>query len=367
MKMTLFLLLFILTMFSCSQKSSTYGTLTGTIKNIKNDTILCLIDNDNDSIVQKFLVKNGHFKIKFSAPVPKLFTLRPENYKYEKDFFDLWLDNSPTKLYGNIYNMADSRIEGSVPNKIYDIYKSIEYNYRHELTKINLKKHTNDKHILDSLDSELKILQSDYKDKLMKFFTGNISTEVAFNYIFFETARYKSALNRIDLKHLYDLLPDKFRNSKNGIIIKTYISLPAVPKNGDMYIDFSQPNPEGELNSISSNLGKYTILEFWGSFCGSCRAEHPALRQQYRKYHKKGLNIIGISGDVKISDWVDAIRKDSIPWINISDLGGYNNYGFMLYGVKAIPCLILLDKNGIILDDNFGSKIDGELKKFFEK
>jgi hypothetical protein len=40
----------------------------------------------------------------------------------------------------------------------------------------------------------------------------------------------------------------------------------------------------------------------------------------------------------------------------------------MLYGVKAIPCLILLDKDGIILDDNFGSNyIDGELKRFFEK
>ena len=356
-------------MVACNQKNHPYGTLTGTIKNIKNDTILCLIDDDSNAIVQKFLVKNGHFKIKFSAPVPKLFVIRPENFKYEKDFLNLWLDNSPTKLYGNMYNMSDSKIEGSASNKIYDVYKSIEYNYQHELTRINLKKHTDDKQILDSLANELINIQIDYKSKLMKFYTDNISSEVAFNYLLFETARYKSALNRTDVKHLYDLLPDKFKSSKSGTIIKTYISLPDVPENGDKYIDFSQPTPEGELNSLSSNLGKYTILEFWASFCGSCRIEHPMLRKQYKKYHKKGLNIIGISGDVKITDWVDAIKKDSIPWLNISDLGGYNNYGFMLYGVKAIPCMILLDKDGIIIDNNFGIKYyyADELKKLFEK
>ena len=355
-------------MFSCSQKGPTYGTLTGTIKNIKNDTILYLIDNERDSVVQKFLVKNGHFKIKFSAPVPKLFVIRPENYKYEKDFLDLWLDNSPTKLYGNMYNMADSKIEGSAPNGIYDIYKSIEYNYQHDSTKINIQKHISDQKVQDSLAIVLKNLQIDYKNNLMKFYSENISSEVAFYYIFFEIARYKSALDRNDIKYLYDLLPEKFKNSKDGAEIKNYISLPDVPKNGERYLDFSQSTPEGKLEAISSNLGKYTILEFWASSCGSCRIEHPSLRKLYQEYHKKGLNIIGISGDNRLSDWVEAIDKDSIPWLNISDLGGFYNRGFMLYGVKFIPRLILLDKDGIIIDDNFGYSFFNEdaLKKIFK-
>ncbi len=80
------------------------------------------------------------------------------------------------------------------------------------------------------------------------------------------------------------------------------------------------------------------------------------------------LNIIGISGDNRLSDWVEAIDKDSIPWLNISDLGGFYNRGFMLYGVKFIPRLILLDKDGIIIDDNFGYSFFNEdaLKKIFK-
>jgi len=368
MKRIILMIGFTLTIISCNQNTQPYGTLTGTIINLKNDTTLCLVDSDSDKVIQKFLVKNGHFKIKYTTSGPKRFVIRPENYKYEKDWLNLWLDNSPTKLYGNMYNLADSKIEGSAPNKIYNIYKSIEYDHNQKLTKIWLKRATsNNQPILDSLFADSIKLQTDYKTKLMKFFSENINTEVAFNYLTDEIVRYKSSLNRSDLKQLYNLLPENFRISKNGILIKEFTSLPDVPKIGDKIIDFSQLTPDGKLESISSNLGKYTILEFWASFCGNCRIEHPRLRKLFEKYHNKGLNVIGISGDSKLSDWVEAIKKDSIPWLNISDLQGYENRGFLLYGAKAIPVLILLDKNGIILDDNFDSKyIEGELEKLFK-
>jgi hypothetical protein len=42
--------------------------------------------------------------------------------------------------------------------------------------------------------------------------------------------------------------------------------------------------------------------------------------------------------------------KDSIPWINISDLKGGFNEAFMIYNIKHLPQMILLDKDGIIID-----------------
>jgi thiol-disulfide isomerase/thioredoxin len=288
-------------------------------------------------------------------------------YKYTKDWLNLWLDNSDVKLNGDMLNMAESKIEGSEPNKIYDLYKSIEYNYDHDLTKINSKKYATDQKTLDSLDIGSKTLQTDYKYKLIKFFTENINTKVAFHYIIYEVARYNSVLTKTDLGQLYNNLPEELKISKKGILLKNYVSSPDVPKIGEKFIDFSQPTPDGKIESLSSNLGKYTILEFWASFCGNCRIEHPGLRKLYEKYHNKGLNIIGISCDYNLSDWIGAIKKDSIPWLNISDLNGYYNKGALLYGAKLIPCLILLDNNGMILDNNLRSKyIEGELEKLFK-
>ncbi|MBK7132269.1 MAG: TlpA family protein disulfide reductase [Bacteroidales bacterium] len=137
-----------------------------------------------------------------------------------------------------------------------------------------------------------------------------------------------------------------------GKMINEYLSLPNKPKIGDKFIDVTLSTPDGKTESLSNNLGKYTILEFWASSCGPCRMEHSKLRMVYNKYHNLGLNIIGISGDTDLNDWVSAIKQDSIPWLNISDLRGSNNKAFMIYEARAIPTLFLLNENGVILAEN---------------
>jgi hypothetical protein len=91
------------------------------------------------------------------------------------------------------------------------------------------------------------------------------------------------------------------------------------------------------------------------------------LRKLYNTYHEKGLNIIGISGDTEFNNWSDAIKRDSVVWTNISDLRGWKNKVFMIYGIKELPSLILLDDQGIILDNTLGRKyLPGEIKKLFK-
>jgi thiol-disulfide isomerase/thioredoxin len=140
-----------------------------------------------------------------------------------------------------------------------------------------------------------------------------------------------------------------------------------IPQVGEKYIDCSQNTPQGKMESISNNLGKYTIIEFWASWCGPCRAEHPQIRRLYNLYHDKGLNIIGISGDSDLNAWKEAIENDSIPWTNISDLKGGNNQAFMIYGIKGVPVMILLDENGLIVDNKLYNKpLESELEKRFK-
>jgi thiol-disulfide isomerase/thioredoxin len=357
----------LLTFIACTQNKRNSCTLIGHLDNIKDSTVLNLIDIETGNVSQKILVMNGEFKSSLILTGPRFFGLWGDNPKYEKDRLLFWLENSIISISGNYDYIFNAKIKGSFSNQIYKQYTIIEKDFEHKLAGLNITKSTTrDELIIDSLLNATRDLENQHKMNLIKFYSEQIQNEIGFYFLIKEVTKYNSALLKSDLKNLYESLPEKFKYSQEGKFLQDYISLPEIPKIGEKFIDFSQVTPDRNTESISKNLGKYTLLEFWASSCGPCRGEHPKMRKLYKLYHDKGLNIIGISGDDNINDWINAIKTDSIPWLNISDLQGIRNKGFLLYGIKYIPQLILLDQNGIIVDNEIGRKsLDHELDIIF--
>ena len=97
---------------------------------------------------------------------------------------------------------------------------------------------------------------------------------------------------------------------------------------------------------------QYTLVDFWASWCGPCRAEMPNVVEAYNRYHDKGFEVVGISLDEDKKAWVAAIDKLQMPWPQLSDLKGWNCEGAVLYKIQSIPSNLLVDQDGKIVAKN---------------
>ena len=114
---------------------------------------------------------------------------------------------------------------------------------------------------------------------------------------------------------------------------------------------FSIPDQQGKIVHLTDYRGKYTLIDFWASWCAPCRAANPAWVQVYNDFKDQNFEIIGISVDKDQKRWLEAIRHDALTWPNLSNLQGWDVVSDN-YGVKAIPQNFLLDPEGIIIDKN---------------
>jgi len=69
---------------------------------------------------------------------------------------------------------------------------------------------------------------------------------------------------------------------------------------------------------VSKN--KITLVHLWASNSYHIEDYRNELLTLYEKYHKKGLEVIGLSADTDPRKW--KIGMLDIPWLNVSDLKG---------------------------------------------
>ena len=120
---------------------------------------------------------------------------------------------------------------------------------------------------------------------------------------------------------------------------------------GEQYTDIQLPGIQGNIVKISDYISKnkYTLIDFWASWCGPCRAEMPTVVKAYTDYHDKGFEVVGVSLDNDKEAWLQAIELLRMPWPQMSDLRGWDCEGAQLYNVRSIPSNVLIDQQGNII------------------
>jgi peroxiredoxin len=186
------------------------------------------------------------------------------------------------------------------------------------------------------------------------------SKSIVTAYILYRT--YSSAISPEALKKDLELLDPSLSETQ---YVKDLNKLVETAPVGSKAIDFTLPDVNGKLVSLSSKLGKkYVLLEFWASWCPVCRRENPNVVKNYQKYKDKGLDIFAVSLDRNKAAWLKGIKDFGLNWTQVSDLNLWNNSAAKLYGFRALPSNVLIGPDGNIVAKNLsGENLDLELAK----
>ena len=163
----------------------------------------------------------------------------------------------------------------------------------------------------------------------------------------------------------FKAVPEYSENLKLKQIEQAAAQLKAV-RVGNKVADFTQNDPQGNPVKFSDvySKNKLTMVDFWASWCGPCRAFNPTLMKIYEKYHDMGFEVLGVSYDSNKDAWVKCIETEKLPWPQVSDLKGWVNATSDMFYIKGIPQNLFVDQNGTIV----GYRVNrNEIEAFIEK
>ena len=212
--------------------------------------------------------------------------------------------------------------------------------------KLKTANRNKDSLAIDSLDTAYERIEVEFRDTLKSMIIsgrGDLTSLL----ILFENFEIEPNLNlyKEQIPIMKDQLAEHwyFQHIADGFydIVKVAVDSKAP--------QFTLPDPEGNLISLSSFKGKYVFLDFWASWCQPCRLENPELVKVYNKFKGQNFEIIGVSFDKKKESWLKAIKEDSLQWKHVSDLKYFDSDMIDLYNIVNVPTTILLDPEGTII------------------
>ena len=106
---------------------------------------------------------------------------------------------------------------------------------------------------------------------------------------------------------------------------------------------------DGREVDLSKMRGKVVLIDFWGTACVPCVAELPQIKAAYDKFHEKGFEVIGVSFDTDQARLQRFIKEKELPWPqSFEGKQGLENKFGQEFGIRAIPAVLVLDKNGCL-------------------
>jgi len=373
MNIKLFTLILPLTLLiaACNFVSHDNVTIKGNFTNIPGQQLYLyqILPNSKPLIDSALTDVSGNFEIRLKVEKAGFYALRL-NTKSEITL--VVLPGEKITLSGDGRDLSNTyKVEGSPESQLYAGYNSFtQYNLSKvdSLAKIFTETRSDPgfEAVKAKLDSAYFRIFENQKEKVKAFVLANpnslasllaISSDFGPNPLLSEHAqpdlfvKLDSALmvsypenSLVNVFHLrmLDFKAELADLEKNNSLLK-----PGMPAH-----EIILPNADGKNLNLSTLKGKLTLVYFWSSWNALSRQTNMKLAPIYNQYHNRGFEIFAVSIDSDSDLWQKAYLLDKAYWIHVHDAKGLGSEYSKTYAVRSIPKMILIGKDGNIVEAN---------------
>jgi thiol-disulfide isomerase/thioredoxin len=117
--------------------------------------------------------------------------------------------------------------------------------------------------------------------------------------------------------------------------------------------------------SLSELRGSAVLLDFWATWCAPCRAQAPIVDQLSRRWHDKGVVVVGVNTDsADQGDPRAFAMSHGLTYPIVHDTTGEASRAF---AVESLPTLVVVSRTGKITAVRTGVTDDAELERLIRQ
>lgn len=139
---------------------------------------------------------------------------------------------------------------------------------------------------------------------------------------------------------------------------------------GTIAPDFMAKDINGKEFRLSDYKGKVVLVDFWFTGCSPCKAEMPHLEKMAREMKDENIQFISMSldtGEGLLQAWKEFIAKKGDETLNLNLPGGFKSPIVKQYLIRGVPRILIVDKEGRIVDAYAKRPSDPKLRKQLEE
>jgi len=346
------LMLFII---GCSSGSTEY-TLNGTIDLEDGQSVLLLGVDDQSQLmpIDTVKVEAGTFSFSGSAKYPEMHYL---NFEGVRSLLPLVLEPGTITVQAIKDSIQKANVRGTKSNVDVAQFLGEISTYNLALREISFELRNamlrKDSLNISDLQDQYDNMVAKLTDFELSYITDNPDSYVSS--LILEQQITSGQIDPAEAQILFDQLEGNIKKTKSAQNIHKLLSPEKKEENkespgvGDFAPDFQAPNPNGELVSLYNTKEKFTLIDFWASWCKPCRDQSPELVELYNTYQSKGVTIMSVSLDRNNERWLRAIKSDNLNWTHVSNLKHWQDPIAAEYNVRSIPELFLIDDLGAVI------------------